>query len=106
MVPLAEPWVETNDKLDARSDLELIAAINGGDPVAFEVLYFRYRDWVVGLAYRFTADDDAALEDVLRAALSDVKRLRKMGEESYRIVCEEINIEKMVDVFVEAVTGK
>jgi len=57
--------VEATDKLDGRSDLELIAAINGGDAVAFEVLYFRYRDWVVGLAYRCTGDDDAAL-DVLQ----------------------------------------
>jgi hypothetical protein len=29
-----------------------------------------------------------------------------MGEESYRIVRQEINIEKMVEVFVEAVRGK
>ncbi len=50
---------------DARSDQELIAAINNGDPHAFEVLYFRYRDWVAGLAYRFTADNDTAL-DVLQ----------------------------------------
>ena len=48
-----------------RSDLELIAAINGGDSVAFEALYLRYRDWVVGLACRFTGDETAAL-DVLQ----------------------------------------
>lgn len=53
-----------NDR-DTRSDLELIAAINGGDAAAFEFLYLRYRDWVVGLAYRFTGDSDAAL-DVLQ----------------------------------------
>ncbi len=50
---------------DARSDQELIAAINHGDAAAFEVLYFRYRDWVAGLAYRFTGDSDTAL-DVLQ----------------------------------------
>jgi len=38
----------------------------------------------------------------LQEALSDVSRLRRMGAESYRIVAEEINLEKMVGVFVEA----
>jgi len=38
------------DSLEARSDLELIAAMNRGDAAAFETLYFRYRDWVVSLA--------------------------------------------------------
>jgi RNA polymerase sigma-70 factor, ECF subfamily len=56
---------QPKDILDARSDLELIAAINSGDSDAFEVLYFRYRDWVVRLAFRFTRDDQAAL-DVLQ----------------------------------------
>jgi len=44
------------------SDLELIAAINNGDAAAFETLYFRYRDWVVSLAHRFSGDSDAALD--------------------------------------------
>jgi RNA polymerase sigma-70 factor (ECF subfamily) len=65
MVHLVDARVETNDNLEARSDLELIAAINRGDAAAFEVLYFRYRDWVAGLASRFTGSDDAAL-DVLQ----------------------------------------
>jgi glycosyltransferase involved in cell wall biosynthesis len=43
-----------------------------------------------------------ALADVLREALADVSRLRMMGAESYRIVAEEINLENMVGVFVEA----
>src|SRR5437667_11564578 len=50
---------------DALSDQELIAAINGGDAAAFEELYFRYRDWVAALAFRFTGDNHAAL-DVLQ----------------------------------------
>ncbi len=53
------------DNLDQRSDLELIAAINAGDAAAFDVLYFRYRDWVANLACRFTTNNDAAL-DVLQ----------------------------------------
>src|SRR5438876_7655212 len=56
---------QAQDHLDARTDQELIAAINGGEATAFEALYFRYRDWVVGLAYRFIRDEDAAL-DVLQ----------------------------------------
>ncbi len=42
------------------------------------------------------------LTEVLGEALSDVSRLRAMGAESYRIVAEEINLEKMLGVFVEA----
>jgi RNA polymerase sigma-70 factor (ECF subfamily) len=54
---------------DRRSDLDLIAVINSaagrGDQqaaAAFEVLYLRYRDWVVSTAYRITGDRDAALD--------------------------------------------
>jgi RNA polymerase sigma-70 factor (ECF subfamily) len=50
---------------DARNDQQLIAAINDGDSAAFDVLYFRYREWVVRLACRFTGDNDSAL-DVLQ----------------------------------------
>ena len=50
---------------DARSDAALVAAINGGDPGAFETLYYRHRDWVVNIAFRFTGDRDLAL-DVLQ----------------------------------------
>jgi hypothetical protein len=39
----------------------------------------------------------------MKDALSNTARLRRMGAESYRIVKEEINIEKMVDVFMNAV---
>ena len=62
---LVDARAQAKDNLDTRSDLEVIAAINSGDPAAFEVLYFRYRDWVLRLAYRFTRDDHASL-DVLQ----------------------------------------
>jgi glycosyltransferase involved in cell wall biosynthesis len=39
----------------------------------------------------------------LKMALEDPARLRKMGQESYRIVREEINLEIMVDAFARAV---
>jgi RNA polymerase sigma-70 factor (ECF subfamily) len=47
------------------SDLELVAAANRGEVDGFETLYRRYRDWVVGLAYRYTRDRELAL-DVLQ----------------------------------------
>jgi len=50
-----------------RSDAELIAAANAGDARAFEILYRRYRAWVLRLACRFTGDADTAL-DVLQDA--------------------------------------
>jgi glycosyltransferase involved in cell wall biosynthesis len=43
-----------------------------------------------------------ALAAALQTALSDPARLRSMGAESYRIVVEEINLEKMVEAFVGA----
>ena len=55
--------------------------------------------------WQIPPDDYAALVRTMRLALSDVKRLRTMGAESYRIVSEEINLEKMVDVFVQALNG-
>jgi glycosyltransferase involved in cell wall biosynthesis len=54
------------------------------------------------------ADLDA-LRSTLKEALSDMPRLQKMGKESYRIVKDEINIEKMVEAFIKALnltTGK
>ncbi len=47
-------------------------------------------------------DNLPALVDTLQMALTDVARLRQMGAESYRIVREEINLEKMVGVFMDA----
>ncbi len=47
------------------SDQELIELVNQGDPDAFEALYRRYRDWVYHLAWRFTGNQQDAL-DVLQ----------------------------------------
>ena len=50
-----------------------------------------------------------ALLDTIKDALSDPARLGRMGAESYKIVKEEINIEKMFETFVTALntlTGK
>ncbi|MFZ7127841.1 MAG: glycosyltransferase family 4 protein [Desulfobacterales bacterium] len=48
--------------------------------------------------------DLPALTSTLETALSDLARLRVMGAESYRIVSEEINLDRMVTVFIEALT--
>jgi RNA polymerase sigma-70 factor (ECF subfamily) len=58
---------------DPRSDQELVRAINAGDSPAFDALYYRYRDWVVRLARRFTGHDDDAL-DVLQDTFGYVFR--------------------------------
>jgi RNA polymerase sigma-70 factor, ECF subfamily len=63
---LCGPAPDVNDiAQDSRSDHALIAAVNHGDTAAFETLYYRYRDWVVHMAFRFTGDRDLAL-DVLQ----------------------------------------
>ena len=54
---------------DRRSDEALVAALNGGDASAFDAIYFRYRDWVVRLAQRFTGNPEDAL-DVLQETFS------------------------------------
>ncbi len=52
-----------------KSDQELIDAINKGSQEAFEVLYYRYRDWIFNLALRFTGNQHDAL-DVLQETFS------------------------------------
>ncbi len=52
--------------------------------------------------WQIPPDDFEALVSTMKDALSDVARLRKMGAYSYRIVKEEINIEKMAEIFVVA----
>jgi glycosyltransferase involved in cell wall biosynthesis len=49
--------------------------------------------------------DEEDLAARLTHALADPSRLRAMGRESYRIVSEEINLEKMVEVFVQAISA-
>jgi glycosyltransferase involved in cell wall biosynthesis len=48
--------------------------------------------------------DLKALQTVLENALSNPARLRRMGAESYRIVCEEVNLERMAGKFLEALS--
>ena len=55
--------------------------------------------------WQIPPDDYDALVATMKDALTDVARLRRMGQEAYRIVREEINIEKMVEVFVRALNS-
>jgi glycosyltransferase involved in cell wall biosynthesis len=58
-----------------------------------------------GNGWQINPEDYGALVSTMKNALSDTARLRKMGEESFRIVSEEINTQKMVDVFVDALNS-
>jgi RNA polymerase sigma-70 factor (ECF subfamily) len=58
---------------DSRSDQDLIAAINSGDASAFDSLYYRYRDRVLRLAFRFTANH-ADAQDVLQETFTYLYR--------------------------------
>jgi glycosyltransferase involved in cell wall biosynthesis len=55
-----------------------------------------------GNGWQIQPNDIDALRTAMEQALSDIAALRKMGAESYRIVSEEVNLEKMVSVFVQA----
>ena len=58
---------------DNRTDLQLVEALNQGDAAAFDMLYFRHRDWVMRLAMRFTGHHEDAL-DVLQETFSYLVR--------------------------------
>ena len=45
-----------------KTDLELVEAIRKGDLSAFERIYHRYRDWVVSLGFRFSGNQEDALD--------------------------------------------
>jgi len=58
-----------------------------------------------GNGWQIPPDDFDALVAAMKDALSDPARLRSMGDESYRIVSEEINLEKMAEAFVKALNS-
>jgi len=55
--------------------------------------------------WQVPAGDLPALVRTLQDALVNPQQLRFMGEASYHIVNEEVNIEKMVEVFLEALSS-
>lgn len=58
-----------------------------------------------GNGWQIEPENYQALVLAMKNALSDVARLRGMGKESFRIVSEEINIEKMAEAFVRALNS-
>jgi glycosyltransferase involved in cell wall biosynthesis len=48
--------------------------------------------------------DEKVFAAMLKEALSNPQRLREMGRESFRIVQEEVNVERMVAVFEQAIS--
>ncbi len=58
-----------------------------------------------GNGWQIEPENYEALAAAIKNALSDTARLRKMGKESYRIVSEEINIQKMAEKFITALNA-
>ncbi len=58
-----------------------------------------------GNGWQIQPEDYGALVATMKNALSDRARLREMGKESFRIVSEEINIQKMAETFVQALNA-
>jgi glycosyltransferase involved in cell wall biosynthesis len=58
-----------------------------------------------GNGWQIQPEDYGALVSAMKNALSDRARLQEMGKESFRIVSEEINIQKMVEAFVNALNS-
>lgn len=60
------------------SDEKLIELANEGDSDGFEALYYRYRDWVYRLAWRFTGNREQALDVLQETFTYLLKKLPKL----------------------------
>jgi glycosyltransferase involved in cell wall biosynthesis len=58
-----------------------------------------------GNGWQIQPEDFSALVSAMKNALSDRARLQEMGKESFRIVSKEINTQKMVETFVDALNS-
>ena len=100
------PWYTAADLfvLPGTGGLALQQAMAYGLPVVAGVGDGTQADLVrPANGWQLADDTPAALASVLGEALSDIGRLRNLGEASYRIVRDEINIERMVEVFLAAI---
>jgi RNA polymerase sigma-70 factor, ECF subfamily len=61
------------------ADADLIEAMNLGHVEAFEELYQRHRDWVFRLAYRFTGNEQDALDVMQETFTYFLKRTPKLA---------------------------
>jgi glycosyltransferase involved in cell wall biosynthesis len=103
-----KPWFEEADLfvLPGTGGLAVQEAMSYGLPVIVAQGDGTQDDLVrEGNGWQIPSDDFEALVATMQDALSDAARLRRMGEESYRIVKEEINIGKMVETFVMALNS-
>jgi len=55
------------EPVDTRSDTQLVDAVNRGEWAAFDVLYHRHKAWAFRVAWRFTSNEDDALDAVQEA---------------------------------------
>lgn len=55
--------------------------------------------------WRVPSGDLPALKRTLESALQDIPRLRRMGQASFGIIKEEVNIDRMMDVFIQALNA-
>jgi glycosyltransferase involved in cell wall biosynthesis len=100
-----DPWFAQADLfvLPGTGGLAVQEAMSHGLPVIVAKGDGTQDDLVrAGNGWQIPPEDYGALVSTMREALSDMPRLRRMGEESFRIVSEEINIERMVGTFIEA----
>lgn len=99
------PYFETADlfALPGTGGLAVQEAMSYGLPVIVAKGDGTQDDLVrPGNGWQIPPDDLPALQSTLAGALADPFQLRRMGAESYRIVAEEINLERMVAGFVRA----
>ncbi len=100
-----DPWFAQADLfvLPGTGGLAVQEAMSHGLPVIVAKGDGTQDDLVrAGNGWQIPPEDYGALVSTMREALSDMPRLRRMGEESFRIVSEEINIGRMVGTFIEA----
>jgi glycosyltransferase involved in cell wall biosynthesis len=100
------PWFVGADLfvLPGTGGLALQQAMAFGLPVVAGVADGTQADLVTPAnGWQLTDDTPVALGKVLGEALSDIGRLRSFGEASHRIVRDEINVERMVEVFLTAI---
>jgi glycosyltransferase involved in cell wall biosynthesis len=100
------PWYTAADLfvLPGTGGLALQQAMAYGLPVVAGVGDGTQADLVrPANGWQLADDTPAALVSVLVEALSDIGHLRNLGEASYRIVRDEINVEHMVEVFLAAI---
>ncbi len=100
------PWYAAADLfvLPGTGGLALQQAMSYGLPVVAGVGDGTQADLVrPANGWQLVDESLAALAGVLGEALSDIGHLRELGDASYRIVRDEINIERMVEIFLTAI---